>query len=148
MNSDLTIRIQKRLTKAQVACMWDLFDRRTKCVGPGETILAFYEGAVFVGACQLRFDAFDLSKGRYPGKSPAFCIYVLLFEVANDMRGRGIGRRMYEMIEQEYNLYRVELCHRLETADQGASYRFWRRMGFHRPQAVYDMMVKNIKYRK
>lgn len=146
-NQYFTVRIQKRLTKAQVSQLWDLFDRRTHC-GPDESILTFYSNDQFVGAALIRYDAFNVNKGKFPGKQPAFSIYIDLFEVAKDWRGMGVGRKMYELLESDLNLYHVELCHRCFETDNKASYHFWRKMGFHKPEAVYDMMVKNPKYPK
>lgn len=93
----------------------------------------------FVGAMMVDFDNFFIRNGK-----PWFDIYIDKFEVAKGWRGNGIGRAMLHRLCWSYSIHKVFLCHVIKEKDGGASYRFWRHMGFHKENVHDQEMTKTI----
>lgn len=141
---DFEVRKCKKLTKVQARQMYDLFTANISVICE-ETILTFYLNGEFVGATLIRYDAFDLYKGKKPGIEPGFEVYINYFEVVKDRRGEGIGEAMFRWLEDNLNVFKFTLCHRDFSIDKKASYRFWRKMGFRKPNILFSEMEKVYK---
>lgn len=72
-------------------------------------------------------------------------LYIGKFEVKRKYRGFGCGREMFDWITTNYSTKRVMLTHMDPTDDDGASYEFWKHIGFEIVDQVKHRMVKKIK---
>lgn len=145
--NELKIIPVKHITRWQSAMLPNLFTHLDESYETTQ-IFAFYdpqrgktEQSRFVGAMMVNFECFDVKNGKIN-----FQVYIDKFEIAKKCRGNGYGKTMYETFLSKYDtVNKVSLCHVNKHIDNGSSYSFWRHMGFHKPEAVYDIMVKSYK---
>lgn len=149
---ELVISPVRKITKWQSAKLPELFTHLDESFETTQ-LFAVYDPSIgnkthrsFVGAMMVNFECFDVKNGKF-----IFHIYIDKFEVAKQQRGKGYGRAMYETFLSKYNvpdkvaICHVALCHVITIKDGGASYRFWRHMGFHKPDADFDRMEKTYR---
>lgn len=148
----LTIIPVRKITKWQAAKVPELFTHLDESYETTQ-LFAVYDPDLgktahsgFVGAMMVNFECFAVKNGKF-----IFDIYIDKFEIAKHKHGKGYGRAMYEAFLSKYNvpdkvaLCHVALCHVITIKDGGASYRFWRHMGFHKPDADFDRMEKTYR---
>ena len=99
------------------------------------------DDGLVVGAVSLEYESFKLSKDGVP----LWEIFISGFEINRKLRGNGYGKEILEWIERNLPIYKIELCHRTESADDSASLHFWRHMGFYKPNKGYHTLTKTIK---
>ena len=100
----------------------------------------FDDNGKFVGVMDVEFQCFKRVNDKFK-----FLVYIERFEVTPDRRGEGWGKQMFQWLINNYDIYRVELCHCDRYSDDSSSYKWWRHMGFRKEDAEYSMMYKNIK---
>lgn len=139
----MVVKTYRKLPKYIVRQLYDLVWAHNECVDDCELIYCFFdEIGDFVGAIFLKYEDFILQGKPLP--KPMFNIYIEKFEVNPKRRREGWGKAMYEWLVNHIPIRTIGLCHVIEEKDGGASYRWWRHMGFHKPQALYSYMEKHI----
>jgi GNAT superfamily N-acetyltransferase len=147
---NLIIEPVKKITKWQAKKVPELFTHLDTSCGTMQIFAVYMDDhriapipktkqGAFVGAMMVDFESFTIRDGR-----PWFTIYINKFEVTKGWRGNGIGKAMLHTLRWKYDIHKITLCHMLPESDGGASYRFWRHMGFHKPDGCYQMMEKTI----
>lgn len=137
----MNVKSYKRLPKYMVRQMMpDLVWTHFEVVDDQEKYFCFFDdNNKFVGAMFVRFECFE-----FQGDALTFTVYIDKFEVAYKRRGEGWGKKMFNWLIDTYPISAVTLCHVLEEKDGGSSYRWWKHMGFHKPNRLYSQMYKRI----
>ena len=94
-----------------------------------------------IGAVALEYETYRISKDGLP----EWQIYIGSFEIFRQWRHKGYGKLMLDWIETNLPVYKITLCHCIETDDHSPSRKFWEHMGFTKPDEDYQTMEKNIK---
>lgn len=140
----MIVKSYKKLPKYMVRQMMpDLVWTHFEVVDDQEKYFCFFDDDnKFVGAMFVRFETFE-----FVGDNLEFVVYIDKFEVAYKRRGEGWGKAMFNWLIDTYPISAVTLCHVMEGKDGGSSYRWWRHMGFRKPDRMYSQMYKRIKKR-
>lgn len=144
--NNIYIEPVKRITKKQAEQLPELFNSKDISCDTLQLFAVYLNKPyitstkqTFVGAMMVDFESFTIHNGK-----PWFDIYIDKFEVAKGWHGKGIGKAMFNGLCWKYDIRKVNLCHVMKEKDGGASYRFWRHMGFHKPEAAYQQLTKTI----
>lgn len=140
----MIVKSYKKLPKYIIRNMMpDLVWAHFETVDFQEKLFCFFDDDdKFVGAMFVRFETFE-----FVGDNLEFTVYIDKFEVAYKRRGEGWGKAMFNWLINTYPISAVTLCHVIEEKDGGSSYRWWRHMGFRKPDRMYSQMYKRIKKR-
>ena len=139
----------KKLTKWQANKLSELFTEHDKSGNKTQIYVAYIDDphiktkqGRFVGAISITFENFMIHNGK-----PYFDIFINTFEVVKHWRGNKIGATMfYRLIHNDkFKVSKVGLIHMTSLKDKGASYRFWKHMGFHKPDSINLYMEKTIR---